>query len=289
MNKYIIEGNIDFFSELYKSLDEDNDNANIESCLITNEPLTDKYVTLKCGHKFNYIPLFNDILNHKKTFNVMEGKNGLLGPNQLRCPYCRKKQNELLPYYEELGFNKIDGVNYYDPYDKSNIHAEHFASSAKSKQKCEFLFINKEYNPNEPESESNKKYSDSISCNLWGSPINIHNNVDPSQPINFGDSKCYCYKHKLSMIKQYKTEMQIKEKIALKKAKEEEKQKLKEEKVKAKLLEKENKKNKNKNVVLTNDTTVYGCIQILKTGINKGNQCGCKIYANNLCKRHQPK
>ena len=67
MNKYIVEGGVDFFAELYKSLDVeevyDNDN---NKCLITNQQLLDKHVTLSCGHKFNYIPLYNDILNHKK-------------------------------------------------------------------------------------------------------------------------------------------------------------------------------------------------------------------------------
>ena len=75
--KYNIEGNIDFFAELYKSLDdEDNQNKTAEDdnlCLITNQPLTEKYVELNCSHKFNYIPLYNDIYNHKKKYNNMEG------------------------------------------------------------------------------------------------------------------------------------------------------------------------------------------------------------------------
>ena len=28
------------------------------------------------------------------------------------------------------------------------------------------------------------------------------------------------------------------------------------------------------------------CIQVLKTGINKGAQCGCKVYNGEYCKRH---
>ena len=39
MLKYKVEGNIDFFSELYKSLDvQENNNNNV--CLITNEELS---------------------------------------------------------------------------------------------------------------------------------------------------------------------------------------------------------------------------------------------------------
>jgi len=68
MDKYKIEGNIDFFAELYKSLDED-DNLNEESnlCLITDQPLTDKYINFQFEHKFNYLPLFLNfkIINQK--------------------------------------------------------------------------------------------------------------------------------------------------------------------------------------------------------------------------------
>ena len=70
MPKYIIEGNIDFYKGL---LEDDNNNQDEDNnCLITNLPLSDKFVTLSCGHKFNYVPLYNDIFNHKQKFNVME-------------------------------------------------------------------------------------------------------------------------------------------------------------------------------------------------------------------------
>jgi DNA-directed RNA polymerase subunit RPC12/RpoP len=114
MSKYNIEGGIDFFSELYNSLDIEENNQKIEEdnnlCLITNQPLLDKYVKLECGHKFNYIPLFNDIKNHKQKFNNLEGCNSKLKTNEIRCPYCRYKQNGVLPYYEELNIQKINGT-----------------------------------------------------------------------------------------------------------------------------------------------------------------------------------
>ena len=106
MKKYNIEGNIDFFSELYKSLDDEDNNHKVESdnnlCLISNQLLVDKFVELNCGHKFNYIPLYNDIYNHKKKFNNMEGNGSLLKMNEIRCPYCRKKQVGVLPYYDNV-------------------------------------------------------------------------------------------------------------------------------------------------------------------------------------------
>jgi hypothetical protein len=118
MNKYNIEGGIDFFAELYKSLDNEESKEKTEEdnnkCLISNQLLTDKHVTMKCGHKFNYVPLYYDILNHKNKFNHMESLRGKLNANQIRCPYCRKKQQGNLIYYEELGLQKVHGVNYYD-------------------------------------------------------------------------------------------------------------------------------------------------------------------------------
>ena len=72
--KYNIEGGIDFYEELYKSLDVDEDNNKTEDdknlCLITNKPLCDKFVKMECEHKFNYIPLYLDIKNHKQKFNL---------------------------------------------------------------------------------------------------------------------------------------------------------------------------------------------------------------------------
>ncbi len=44
----------------------------------------------------------------------MEGKSTTLKVNEIRCPYCRKKQIGVLPYYEELIMEKINGVNHYD-------------------------------------------------------------------------------------------------------------------------------------------------------------------------------
>ena len=128
-NLYNIEGNIDFFNELYKSLDIDDDTQNENICLITNEPLTDNYVHLQCHHKFNYIAIYNDIKNHKQKFNSFEGLKSQLLPHEIRCPYCRNKQTGLLPYYEELGLPKLHGVNYLDPNKKSysfnnNYHIE---------------------------------------------------------------------------------------------------------------------------------------------------------------------
>jgi hypothetical protein len=68
---YEIEGNVDFFKELKQmgstpyetvSLDVEDNTA---KCLITDDKLRKDHVTLKCGHRFNYIPLFKEVLFQK--------------------------------------------------------------------------------------------------------------------------------------------------------------------------------------------------------------------------------
>ena len=63
---YIIEDDIDFFKELNEDLKIDKvSDENV--CLISNLPLTDNYITLKCNHKFNLLPLFNEVCKQKYT------------------------------------------------------------------------------------------------------------------------------------------------------------------------------------------------------------------------------
>ena len=283
MSKYNIEGDIDFFAELYKSLDiEDNEDDNL--CLITNQPLIDKFYEMNCGHKFNYIPLYLDIKNHKQKFNGMESNSGHLSAQEIRCPYCRKKQNGLLPYYEELGLKKLQGVNCID--EKNNFNNN--ISSSFYYKKCDFVFSNKTIFPN--------------GCYELGSQIKTYYN---NEVCNFGDKKYYCWIHKKEIIKKYKQEIKDKLKEKTNKTKEEikqkekeEKQKEKEEKQKIKEHLKANKKQDfvTKNVVLgptiitdisCNDIFIgCGCNEILKSGPNKGKPCGCKIVYENICKRH---
>jgi hypothetical protein len=212
----------------------------------------------------------------------------------------------VLPYYEECGLKKVNAVNYYDPYSTTNAY-----------HKCEYLYPNQKYDPNKPDSIINSPYLNNTKCHMTGFKIAIHNSENPSQPINYGDSKHYCYYHQEIMIKKYKNEEKEKIKLAKKQAKELEKQIKKLEKDNTKAMEKEeklmkkfqekmkklekqnaksnpnviNNKLMTENVVLgpSNIETQPGCVQILKTGPNKGTPCGCKIFSDNMCKRHIPK
>ena len=282
--KYKIEGNIDFFSELYKSLDQDDEDDN-NTCLISNQILTDRYVKLICGHSFNYLPLLNDIKNHKEKFNNLEGSHTKLKQDEIRCPYCRNRQTELLPYYEDLYPDKIHGVN------------------------CIIPFLNyPNYSTYKPPNSFYGNCCFKVTSNNY---YCVAKNV-----YTFEDGKTYCYTHSILMTKKVLKDAEIKKKEDAKKAKLKEKEDIKLAKLKekediklAKLKEKEEKKNKkNKNTVTVinlldedneiiqneiicevidlTQTDLDGCIEILKTGSNKGNKCCKSIYNNNLCKRH---
>ena len=84
---YIIDGDSDgviesdFFSQLKNMVNEsecDGDdgngdhhtnNKNTENeencCLLTKEPLQHIHIVLACGHKFNYIPLYREVIAQK--------------------------------------------------------------------------------------------------------------------------------------------------------------------------------------------------------------------------------
>lgn len=315
--KYIVQDNINFYEELYKSLDNDNDNDNDNNndngldldnddnnlCLITNKKLTDKYIKLNCGHKFNYIPLYNDLVNYKCKFVNMESNQNFLSHNQIRCPYCRNKQFGILPYYDDLNLPKVHGVNFLDEVKLPNVN------------KCCYKEKNDLYNESLEESTiANPKY---FYCYNPGFKINnkMYNLDD-----NFNDTNHYCYHHKIQIIKKYREEQKAKlkeEKLKLKEEKMKEKalEKLKQKEIKkqekenAKLQEKMDKKEKKdkkdkketksgqqeiENVILgpsiissetINEEPTY-CVQILKTGPNKGLKCLSLSYKDEFCKRH---
>lgn len=92
-----------------------NDNKNIISernnntCLISNDVLEKNYITLDCKHKFNYVPLYNEIL-YQKTKKILD--NNKLKLNEVKCPYCRNITTKLLPYFKYYNLKQIKGVNY---------------------------------------------------------------------------------------------------------------------------------------------------------------------------------
>jgi hypothetical protein len=287
MPKYLVEGNIDFYGELYKSLDKTQNEASdsldeISNCLITNDPLTENHVVLQCGHKFNYVPLYKDLVNRKTKLASLDTQN--LKVNEIRCPYCREKDAKLLPYYEHIGVEKFHGVNYIDETKNSiilNSGDDYFMGS------CCYKFIN--------------GLSQEVQCPQYY--VTKHD-----------DGKDYCYTHlrviKRKLIKEKLLEKKAAEKAAKLAEKAEiknqialEKQKVKEEKQKAKVeIQKTKQKTFKKQTGLNLETgenvvinvAINVCKQVLKSGPRKGEMCGCKgkvcIEGTNdyYCARHAP-
>jgi hypothetical protein len=260
MSNYVIEGNFDFYKELYESLD-DSDNNNIDEqsaqiCLISNAPLTKHFVELECKHAFNYVPLFKDLVNHKTKFSTLDTHR--LKVNEIRCPYCRNKQGNVLPYIEELGLPKEHGVNWINMALMSTTNV----IDLKLGQCC---------------------WGNGNECYAIHVLTNGTTNMD------------YCYYHykltakKAMMAQKLKIKLEAKALIAQQKAEEKQKKLDAKNAIKlAKALEKANKKkpiviNTNENVILSAQPM---CQAILKSGSRKGEACGCAVKLNNCCTRH---
>ena len=95
----------------------------------------------------------------------------------------------------------------------------------------------------------------------------LNTSVLTHKPTN----KTYCCMHMKQIKKQFIVEEKLKQKMELKAKVDLEKKKLAEEKKK---LAEENKK------------VIPTCVQLLKSGKNKGMPCGCKAFKDNLCKKH---
>jgi hypothetical protein len=131
LNTQHVQNSIDFFSELSKiiqntsseSLTEANTNNNTSEssesselsnviicpstshssddniCLISKDKLHPNHITLKCNHKFNYIPIYKEVLYQKTKSNPIYEVTKLQS-YQIKCPYCRTITNKLLPFIQ---------------------------------------------------------------------------------------------------------------------------------------------------------------------------------------------
>jgi hypothetical protein len=85
-----------------------NNSNQDDICLITKEPLQDNFITLDCGHKFNYLSLYNELLKQKANTNYFEIIN--IKINETKCPYCRQITPKILPYIDMNGVKIVKGV-----------------------------------------------------------------------------------------------------------------------------------------------------------------------------------
>jgi hypothetical protein len=123
---YIIHGDTDgviecnFFTQLKNMLNHseeagENECENEDNCcLLTKEPLQTIHIVLACGHKFNYVPIYREVIAQKTIGLSSSGyyTSHSLRRNEIKCPYCRNVQDKLLPYLEFDGVTKMSNVNH---------------------------------------------------------------------------------------------------------------------------------------------------------------------------------
>ena len=157
---YVIEGvdsegedcENDFFNKLkcMTQCNESIENVNIDTCcLLTKEALNDIHVTLNCGHKFNYIPLYKEVVIQKTSAGMTTNgyyNSYTLRLNEIKCSYCRRVQDKLLPFLNYDDIKRLRGVNGPESLCMKARICEHIETANKKKK------------------NSNKK-SDSCECN----------------------------------------------------------------------------------------------------------------------------
>lgn len=159
---YIIEGvdaegddlENDFFNKLkfMTQCNESIENVNIDSCcLLTKEALNDIHVTLNCGHKFNYIPLYKEVVIQKTSAGITSNgyyNSCTLRLNEVKCPYCRSVQDKLLPFLNYDDIKRLRGVNGPESLCMKARMCEYIETANKKKKK-----------------NTKKEISDSCECN----------------------------------------------------------------------------------------------------------------------------
>ena len=144
-NSLVINKNTDITKLFYQCLNEDDeyngndDILNHENiCHITQDELKENSITMKCGHTFNYIPLFNEIKKQKHAKNYYS--NLRLRVHQIQCPYCRQIQDSILPLIENV--DRLYGVNYPASYTmKPDLCVYTYKSGKKKGNICERSFF----------------------------------------------------------------------------------------------------------------------------------------------------
>lgn len=119
-----------FYNELFKCLCDDTDiSENEDSCLISMNPLQEDHVTLHCKHKFNYNEIYQEVIKQKHNANPLDTQR--LFKNQIKCPYCRNIQNEILP--PNSNFSNVLYVNTPIKYCMHPYNCEYTFKSGKNK------------------------------------------------------------------------------------------------------------------------------------------------------------
>jgi hypothetical protein len=136
---YNIEDSISFFDELEKEVVPTTDE---KICCISHLPLEEDFVTLECGHTYNYVYLFHELYNKRfNTYFSALPKNLVI---RLRCPYCRTTQKTVIPYSEKRKFGKIYGINDLNCEDYKNVWKCKYVKKSKVVCNCNYVLPLKE-------------------------------------------------------------------------------------------------------------------------------------------------
>ena len=99
---------------LAKAVSEESEIENEDICFITNEKLEENYIKLPCNHTFNYMALYNEIINQKNNWtkikNISHLESHKLRAYQMKCPYCRTIYDGILPYVNIEGVKRMKFV-----------------------------------------------------------------------------------------------------------------------------------------------------------------------------------
>lgn len=66
-------------------------------CLVTGDELGPNHVKLDCGHKFNYMAIYNE-LRMLRSWSGRPYDTNYVTKGEIRCPYCREVTKGVLPY-----------------------------------------------------------------------------------------------------------------------------------------------------------------------------------------------
>ena len=294
---YKLAENINFYDELYKSLDDDEtDIDETKLCQITGLDLKDRFVTLNCKHVFNYDAIYTEICKQKFEFKTYTSE-GLSSAElkvwrqrgydyYIKCPYCRNIQYDLLPYYDDMPHIQKYGVNTTDVEYRVIDKSSHITNNVYNTGNYTYKVYGYTFK---------KGICQNITVNSAGKNLPCYNSF-VSEVI--GTDKTFCPCHIRQVAKDYKFALKLKALEAKQKAKED-KQKAKEDKINALIESKIESKSKSKtkitNTVISQTTEISEfiptetdqlCVAILKTGLRTGQECGLKVYSGNMCKRH---
>jgi hypothetical protein len=219
-------------------------------CLITKESLHPNHIILSCGHKFNYLPLYKEVVNQKNKSNTGY-EITKLDIHQIKCPYCRRITNKLLPY---IPYTSVKLIKYV------NCPEEHCMNATK----CSHTFRRRnKSDSNSDENIDSNNDSGHESTTATTTVIKEHR-CDKNAIYYEAEKVLFCQSH----YKLYKKKADLAE---------------------AKKANANAKKNKStSDTPYTSDSCVNKCNALLKSGKNSGKKCHNPISTTGslYCKRH---